>query len=97
MTEPQKVACPDPAISASLARIEAALGHGSERMDRMAKATEDLTAHVQLTNGRVGELEVAQAVRAGVEQSNAKMFASVIAGGAVLISATIGVLQLTGV
>ena len=94
MTEPEPFNCPDPGITASLARIEASLESGGQRMDRMAKATEDLTDHVAVTNGRVGALEVIEAVRAGVEKANAKLMASAIGIGAVLISGTIGFLQL---
>lgn len=56
----------------------------------MSKNVADMAEQVRSTNGRVGALETVAAVRAGVEKSNAKMYASVLAGAAVLIAAVIG-------
>ena len=92
--EPKAFACPDPGIAASLQRIEDSLESGGRRMDRMTQTIEALKDHVELTNGRVAALEVIEAVRAGVEKANAKLMASAIAIGALIISGTIGVLQL---
>ena len=55
----------------------------------MAKHIADMAQQVRTTNGRVGALETNEAVRVGVEKSNAKMFATVIGVGAILIAASL--------
>ena len=56
----------------------------------MSKHIGDMAEQARSTNGRLGALETVAAVRAGVEKSNAKMYASVLAGAALLIAAVIG-------
>ncbi len=58
----------------------------------MAKNIGAMATEVRTTNGRVGALETTEAVRIGVEKSNARMFATVIGVGAVLIAGAIGLL-----
>ena len=58
----------------------------------MSKHVAEMAEQVRSTNGRVGALETVEAVRMGVEKSNAKMFATVIGVGALIIAASIGLL-----
>jgi len=66
--------------------------NGSKIAD-LSKHTAELTEHVQVTNGRVGALEVIEAVRAGVEKSNTRLLASAIAIGGLGVGAAAIVTQ----